>query len=64
MATALNRLQDYTRKLKDVEYDLEHIDEEDDYEARITKTLQSLQNQVKQQRDALEMVLLCSAKGY
>ena len=55
--TALERLQGYVAKVKETDYALEHTDGSGDYEARINKTLQFLQKQVKQQKDALEKVL-------
>ena len=55
--TALERLQGYVGKVRETDYALEHTDERGDYEARINKTLQFLQKQVKQQKDALEKVL-------
>ena len=57
--TALERLQGYVGKVKDTDYALEHTAGSGDYEARINKTLQFLQKQVKQQKDALEKVLFC-----
>ncbi len=54
--TALGRLQDYVGKVKETDYALEHTNGSGDYEARINKTLQFLQKQVKQQKDALEKV--------
>lgn len=55
--TALERLQGYVGKVKETDYALEHTTGSGDYEARINKTLQFLQKQVKQQKDALEKVL-------
>lgn len=55
--TALERLQDYAGKVKETDYALEHTNGSGDYEARINKTLQFLQKQVNQQKDALEKVL-------
>ena len=55
---ALAKLQQYAGKVRGTNYDLEPGNDVGDYEARINKTLQSLQNQVKQQTDALEKVQL------
>ena len=55
--TVLGRLHDYVGKVKEIDYALEHTNGSEDYEARINKTLQFLQKQVKQQKDALEKVL-------
>ena len=55
--TALERLQGYVGKVKETDYALKHTTGSGDYEARINKTLQFLQKQVKQQNDALEKVL-------
>ena len=59
MATKLQpikELQEYLQKTKDTDYGLENTDEDDNYAARLVKTLQSLQNQVKQHKAALEKV--------
>ena len=55
--TPLERLQDYIGKVKETDYALENTNGNGDYEARINKTLQFLQKQVKQQKDALEKVV-------
>ena len=55
--TALEKLQSYVSKVNETDYALEHTNGSGDYEARINKTLQFLQKQVKQQKDALEKVL-------
>lgn len=55
-ADPLARLQEYCAKLRETEYALETGEPEDDYGFRVTKTLQSLQNQVKQNEAALEKV--------
>lgn len=52
----LERLQNYVAKTKDTEYGLDNADGNEDYAARLSKTLQSLQNQVKQHEAALESV--------
>lgn len=59
MATKLQPmkgLQEYVQKTKDTDYGLESTDEDDNYATRLVKTLQSLQNQVKQNEAALEKV--------
>ena len=56
--TPLGRLQDYIGKVKETDYTLKNTNGNGDYEARIHKTLQFLQKQVKQQEDALEKVLV------
>ena len=55
--TPLERLQDYIDKVKETDYALENTNGNGDYGARINKTLQFLQKQVKQQKDALEKVV-------
>lgn len=50
----LELLQNYVAKTKDTDYGLKAADEDEDYAARLIKTLQSLQNQVKQHEVALE----------
>ncbi len=52
----MSKLREYSAKLKETDYDLAQTHGEEDYEARINRTLQSLQNQVKQLKDALEKV--------
>lgn len=52
----LQRFQDYVSKTKDTDYGLGSVDEDGQYAARLSKTLQSLQNQVKQHEAALEKV--------
>ena len=57
MATqSLKELQEYIAKTKDVDYGLKTVDEDGDYAARLSRTLLSLQNQVKQHEAALEKV--------
>ena len=58
---SLQRFQDYVSKTKDADYGLGSVDEDGDYPARLSKSLQSLQNQVKQHEAALERVCPCSA---
>ena len=55
---SLQKFQDYVSKIKDTAYGLVSVDEDGDYAARLNKTLQSLQNQVKQHEAALEKVSL------
>ena len=50
----LELLQNYVAKTKDTDYGLKAADEDEGYAARLIKTLQSLQNQVKQHEVALE----------
>ena len=52
----LQNFQDYVSKKKDTDYGPGSVDEDEDYAARLNKTLQSLQNQVKQHEAALEKV--------
>lgn len=51
---ALEKLQEYVVKTKDTDHDQNNADGDEDYAARLNKTLQSLQNQVKQHEAALE----------
>ena len=53
---SLQKFQDYVSKTKDTDYGLGSVDEDSHYAARLSKTLQSLQNQVKQHEAALEKV--------
>lgn len=53
---ALEKLQEYVVKTKDTDHDQNNADGDEDYAARLNKTLQSLQNQVKQHEAALERV--------
>ena len=53
---SLKGLQEYVAKTKDIDYGPKSADEDEDYAARLNKTLQSLQNQVKQHETALEKV--------
>ena len=62
--TALERLQGYVGKVKETDYALEHTNESGDYEARINKTLQFLQKQVKQQKETLEKVLFLFVENH
>ena len=52
----LKELQDYVTKKKDTDYGPKNTVEDDNYAARLIKTLQSLQDQVKQHEAALEKV--------
>ena len=52
----LKELQVYVAKTTDTDYGLSHADEDEQYAARLGKTLYSLQNQVKQHEAALERV--------
>ncbi len=52
----LEKLQGIAAKSKDIDYGPQNADGEEDYAARLSKTLQSLQNQVKQHEAALEKV--------
>ena len=52
----LSELKAYIAKTNDTDYGLKNADEDDAYAARLSKTLQSLQNQVKQHEAALERV--------
>ena len=53
---SLEKLQDYVAKTEDTDYGLKNADGDEDYAARLSRTLQSLQNQVKQHEAALESV--------
>ena len=55
---AFGKLQQYATKVKGIGYDIESADGELAYEARLSKTLKNLQDQVKQQEAALEKVAL------
>ncbi|KAF6240013.1 hypothetical protein HO173_001621 [Letharia columbiana] len=50
----LGKLQEYVTKTKDIDYGQNNADGDEDYAARLCKSLQSLQNQVKQHEAALE----------
>lgn len=52
----LAKLQEYVVKTQDTDYGLNTAIGDEDYAARLTKTLQSLQNQVKQHEASLERV--------
>ena len=52
----MEKLQGIVAKSKDTDYGPQIADGEEDYAARLSKTLQSLQNQVKQHEAALEKV--------
>ena len=58
---SLQKFQDYVLKTKDTDYGLGSVDEDGHYAARLSKTLQSLQNQVQQHEAALGKVCSCSA---
>lgn len=55
---SLEKLQDYVANTEDTDYGLKNADGDEDYAARLSRTLQSLQNQVKQHEAALEKVSL------
>lgn len=55
---SLEKLQEYVAKTEDTDYGLENADGDEGYAARLSRTLQSLQNQVKQHEAALESVIL------
>ena len=57
----LDMLQGHVSKTKDTDYGIKSPDEDGDYAARLSKTLQSLQNQVKQHETALGEVSPWSA---
>ena len=52
----LEKLQEYVAKTQDTDYGQNTANGDEDYAARLSKTLQSLQNQVKQHEAALERV--------
>lgn len=52
----IKELQEYVKKTKDTDYGLKNKGEDDNYATRLVKTLQALQNQVKQHEAALEQV--------
>ena len=52
----LHKLQEYDAKTKGIDYGQVTVDGDEDYGARLSKSLQSLQNQVKQYEAALEKV--------
>ena len=54
----LERLRQHIAKTRDTDYGLSNADADEDYAARLSKTLQSLQNQIQQHRAALERVKL------
>ena len=53
---SLEKLQQYVAKTQDTDYGLNNANGDEDYAVRLSKTLQSLQNQVKQHEAALERV--------
>ena len=53
---SLSKFQEYVAKIKDTDYGPTPANENEDYPARLDKTLQSLQNQVKEHKAALERV--------
>lgn len=55
---ALEKFQEYVTKTNDKDCGQNNTDRDEDYAARLNKTLQSLQNQVKQHEAALERVSL------
>ncbi len=52
----LEKVQGIAAKSKDTDHGPQNADGEEEYAARLSKTLQSLQNQVKQHEAALEKV--------
>ena len=52
----LHKLQEYDAKTKGTDYGQVTVDGDEDYAARLSKSLPSLQNQVKQYEAALEKV--------
>lgn len=52
----LGKLHEYVAKTKDTDYGLNTADGDEEYAARLSKSLQSLQIQVKQHEAALEKV--------
>ncbi len=55
-ADPLAKLQEYCARIKETDYALDTGEPEYDYGLRVNKTLQSLQNQVEQNKAALEKV--------
>ena len=53
----LKKFQDYVAKTSDIDYGQKNTNENEEYATRLSKTLQSLQNQVKQHEAALEKVI-------
>ena len=52
----LGKLQDYVAKTNDKDHSIKDADEDENYAARLSKTLQSLHHQVKEHEVALERV--------
>lgn len=55
-ADPLAKLQEYAAKVKETDYVLDAAEPEVDYGLRVNKTLQSLQNQVKELEAAIKEV--------
>lgn len=53
---SLGKLQDYARKVDEAEYNTGLENGETAYEVRLNRTVQHLQDQVKQHKDTLEKV--------
>ena len=56
-AQALEKLQEYASKVRGTEYNTVANNGKIAYEARLDRTLQALQDQVKGQQDALQKVI-------
>lgn len=56
-AQAYEKLHEYTTKVGQTEYNTAATNGKTAYEARLDKTLEILQNQVKKQQDALQKVV-------
>lgn len=54
---AYEKLHEYASKVRDTEYNTTATHGKLAYDARLDKTIQALQNQVKEQQDALEQVI-------
>ena len=63
-AQAYEKLHQYVNKVRDTEYDTAATNGKNAYEARLDKTLQALQDQVKEQQDALQKVIHCKAASW
>lgn len=63
-AQAYEKLHEYTTKVGDTEYNTAATNGKIAYEARLDKTLQALQDQVKEQQDALQKVIHCKTASW
>lgn len=63
-AQALANLQEYARKIKGKDYDVDSHHDQRAYEARLNKTLAHLQDQVRREQSMLQTVRIFNGKKY